>query len=32
MIVSAGKIGCQIETVPADLIALVKAQTADVIV
>lgn len=31
IIVSAGKIGYQIETVPADLIALVKAQTADII-
>lgn len=31
IIVSAGKIGFQIETAPADLIALVKAQTADII-
>lgn len=31
IIVSAGKIGYQIETAPADLIALVKAQTADII-
>ena len=31
IIVSAGKIGYQIETAPADLIALVNAQTADII-
>ena len=32
MMVSAGKIGCQVEVKPADLIALVRAKTADVIV
>lgn len=31
VIVSAGKIGFQIETAPADLIALVGASTADII-
>lgn len=30
VIVSAGKIGYQIELTPADLIALVNAQTADI--
>ena len=32
MMVSAGKIGYQVEVKPADLIALVRAKTADVIV
>ena len=31
IIVSAGKIGYQIELAPSDLIALSKAQTADII-
>ena len=31
IIVSAGKIGYQIELAPADLIALVQAKTADLI-
>ena len=31
ILVSAGKIGAQIETAPGDLIALVRGQTADII-
>ena len=32
IVVSAGKIGAQVEVAPADLIALVDADTADLVV